>query len=387
VSTPDRPAAVPSVPPAQSQARVRVVLLYGGRSTEHAVSCLSAASAVRAFDQDHYEVVEVGITRDGSWVLGPAAVPALTGPGRPLPEVDPRGREVALRAAPGASGRVVVEAAGTAGVLPGGGSVTAAADVVFPLLHGPFGEDGTVQGLLALAGVPYVGSGVFASAASMDKIHMKRILTAVGLPVGPWREVPPELTGAGLRDLVAPLGLPLFVKPARGGSSVGITRVTDLAGLDAAVATARDCDSRVLVEAAVVGREIECGVLQFPDLGLRASLPAEVLLGEDLDFYDFEAKYLSDAVGLAVPAELTAAQTAAVQELSLAAFRALDCAGLARVDFFLTPDGLVVNEVNTMPGFTPASLFPRMWEASGVAYGELVDVLVRTALVLGPARR
>jgi D-alanine-D-alanine ligase len=265
-------------------------------------------------------------------------------------------------------------------------------DVVFPVLHGTYGEDGTIQGLLEMAGLPYVGSGVFASAASMDKEFTKKLLAAAGLPQGDHVvlrdaagavSADPDLLGDAARER---LGLPVFVKPARAGSSIGITKVTDWAQFPEAVAAAAAVDRKVIVEAAVPGREIECGVLAGRDGGLPdASLPAEIRLRPGTDWYDFAAKYLDDAVDFDVPADLTPEQTAAVQEAARRAYLALDCRGLARVDFFLgtAPDGsdlLVINEVNTMPGFTPISMFPRMWAASGVSYPELVDRLVSTAL-------
>jgi len=246
------------------------------------------------------------------------------------------------------------------------------------VLHGPWGEDGTVQGLLEMAGVPYVGSGVLASAAAMDKAVAKVLLRAAGLPVADAVVVRSGETVDRLA--VAALGLPVFVKPARGGSSIGISRVTDLADLDAALAVAHAADPKVLVEAGLSGREIECGVLAGPS-GPEASVPAEVRVAAGHDFYDFEAKYLEDATELDVPALLPSTVTARLQDMALRAFAALDCEGLARVDFFVTADGAVtVNEVNTMPGFTPSSMYPRMWAASGVDYPALVDRLLQAAL-------
>jgi D-alanine-D-alanine ligase len=273
-------------------------------------------------------------------------------------------------------------------------------DVIFPVLHGPYGEDGTIQGLLEMAGLPYVGSGVFASAASMDKEFTKKLLAAAGLPQGD-HVVLRDADGAVCADPAVlddaareRLGLPVFVKPARAGSSIGITKVSDWAEFPAAVAAAAAVDPKVIVEAALPGREIECGVLAARGVGLpESSLPAEIRLRPGTDWYDFSAKYLDDAVDFDVPADLTPEQTAAVQEAARRAYLALDCRGLARVDFFLgtAPDGsdlLVINEVNTMPGFTPISMFPRMWAATGVSYPELVDRLVSTALSSGtrPAR-
>jgi D-alanine-D-alanine ligase len=255
-------------------------------------------------------------------------------------------------------------------------------DVVFPVLQGVFGAEGTIQGLLEMAGVPYVGSGVFASAAAMDKEYTKKLLAAEGLEVGSYAVVRRRDDVSSL-DL-AHLGLPVFVKPARGGSSVGITKLTDWAGLPDALELAFEHDTKVMVEAAVVGREIECGVLESASGEPEASVPAEIRLVGTHDWYDFEAKYLDEGCEFDVPALLSPELTARLQEAARTAFTALDCAGLARVDFFVTPDEVVtVNEVNTMPGFTPISMFPRMWAASGVEYPELVDRLIAAALRRG----
>jgi D-alanine-D-alanine ligase len=257
-------------------------------------------------------------------------------------------------------------------------------DVVFPVLHGRFGEDGTIQGLLEMAGIPYVGPGVFASAAAMDKEYAKKLLRADGLTVGPF-----EVVRRG--DVVsavdfAHLGTPVFVKPARAGSSVGITKVREWADLPDAIDTAFEHDNKALIEAAVVGREIECGVLEDERGRPEASVPAEIRMVRGHDWYDFEAKYLDDACEFDVPAHLSAELTRAVQDAACRAFTALDCAGLARVDFFVPDDGPIVNEVNTMPGFTPISMFPQMWAASGVDYPALLDRLIAAALRRGPAR-
>jgi D-alanine-D-alanine ligase len=259
-------------------------------------------------------------------------------------------------------------------------------DVVFPVLHGAYGEDGTIQGLLELAGVHYVGSGVFASAAAMDKGHMKALFAAHGLPIGPYVVVRArewEQDAESVRQRVGELGFPVFVKPCRAGSSMGITKVRRFDELDAAVEEARRHDPRVIVEAGIEGREIECGVLERPDAGRpEASVCAEVRVSAEHEFYDFEAKYFVDAgTEFDVPADLPAEVQAQVQRLAVDAFEALGCEGLARVDFFLRPDGSVLlNEVNTMPGFTPASMFPVMWAATGVDYPALVDRLVQVAL-------
>jgi D-alanine-D-alanine ligase len=304
------------------------------------------------------------------------------------------GTAVSLVGDPGGRGLAVLEP--TAAV----GPALTEVDVVFPVLHGAYGEDGTIQGLLEMSGLPYVGSGVFASAASMDKEFTKKLLAAAGLPQGD-HVVLRDASGAVCPDPAVldeaareRLGLPVFVKPSRAGSSIGITKVTDWAQFPDAVATAAAVDPKVIVEASVPGREVECGVLAAPETGLpEASLPAEIRLRAGVDWYDFSAKYLDDSVDFDVPADLTPEQTAAVQEASRRAYLAMDCRGLARVDFFLAtaPDGsdhLVINEVNTMPGFTPISMFPRMWAASGVTYPELVDRLIASALASGarPAR-
>jgi D-alanine-D-alanine ligase len=347
---------------------------------------------IAALDPARYEVVPVGITPDGGWVLAdPDQRLAITD--GVLPEVT-GGTAVSLVGDPAGRGLAVLQP--TAAI----GPALTEVDVVFPVLHGAYGEDGTIQGLLEMAGLPYVGSGVFASAASMDKEFTKKLLAAGGLPQGDHvvlRDADgavcpdPAVLDEATRDR---LGLPVFVKPSRAGSSIGITKVTDWAQFPEAVATAAAVDPKVIVEASVPGREIECGVLAPRGAGLPdASLPAEIRLRPGVDWYDFSAKYLDDSVDFDVPADLTPEQTAAVQAASRRAYLAMDCRGLARVDFFLAtaPDGsdhLVINEVNTMPGFTPISMFPRMWAASGVTYPELVDRLIASALAPGsrPAR-
>ena len=355
-----------------------MAVVFGGRSTEHAISCVSAGSVLAALDRDRYDVVPIGITTDGRWVLAPDDPSALSINDRDLPQVDPRGAALVLAGDPTVKSLVVLDPAASPPEL---GSV----DVVFPLLHGPFGEDGTIQGLLELAGVPYVGSGVFASAAAMDKHHMKQLLKGAGLDVPPDAVVRAgEPTPADVHDL----GVPVFVKPARGGSSIGITRVDDPGDLDAALAEAHRHDPKALVEQAVLGREVECGVLVDGDGVPRASVPAEIRVTGPQPFYDFEAKYLGDSTEFDIPPDLDDETIARVQANAVEAFRALDCEGLARVDFFVCADGrVVINEVNTMPGFTPSSMYPRMWAASGVSYPELVDRLVRDALRRGTGLR
>jgi D-alanine-D-alanine ligase len=351
-----------------------VAVVYGGRSSEHGISVVSAGSVLAALDPERYDVIPIGITPAGAWVLTDADPAALQITGRSLPEVE-KGTSVVLPGDPTGGGLVTLE--------PGEGvQVLGSVDVVFPVLHGRFGEDGTIQGLLEMAGVPYVGPGVFASAAAMDKEFTKKLLHAEGLPVGRYAVV---RRGDPVSALdFAPLGLPVFVKPARSGSSVGISKVTDWADLTDALATAFEHDNKALIEAAVVGREVECGVLEGEDGRPVASVPAEIRLVRGHDWYDFEAKYLDDACEFDIPANLADGVTQRLQDAACRAFTALDCAGLARVDFFVTPDGgLVVNEINTMPGFTPISMFPRMWAASGVDYPTLVDRLIAAALRRG----
>ena len=265
-----------------------------------------------------------------------------------------------------------------------------AVDVVFPVLHGPYGEDGTIQGLLELAGVPYVGAGVLASAAGMDKEFTKKLLVAEGLPIGDHVVLRPRHETVELQDRER-LGLPVFVKPARGGSSIGVSRVTAWDQLPAAIELARRHDPKVIVEAAIPGRELECGVLEFPDGRVEASTVGEIRVagvrGREDAFYDFETKYLDDAAELDVPAKIDDDVADAVRQLAIRAFKAIDCQGLARVDFFLTDDGPVVNEINTMPGFTTISMYPRMWAASGVDYPTLLATMVETALKRGTGLR
>jgi D-alanine-D-alanine ligase len=370
---PDSPAST------TSSRRIRLAVVFGGRSTEHAVSCVSAGSVLAAVDRSRYDVVPIGISHEGRWVLAPDEPEKLAITGDRLPEVEASGASVVLSGDPTHRGLAVHEP----GAVP---RELGEVDVVLPLLHGPYGEDGTLQGLLELAGVPYVGSGVFASAAAMDKGHMKALLQAAGLPVGPYAVVTPrqwEHDRAAVRETVAALGFPVFVKPARAGSSVGISKVHGPDALDEAIELARSHDPRVVVEAALDGREIECGVLAGLDGGpAEASLPAEVVVGGDHEFYDFAAKYLPDeGTELVVPAELPDDVVAEVRDQAVRAFDALGCEGLARVDFFVADGGrVVVNEVNTMPGFTPVSMFPLMWKATGLDYPALVDRLVQTAL-------
>ncbi|OBJ52841.1 D-alanine--D-alanine ligase family protein [Mycobacterium sp. 1423905.2] len=363
---------------------IRVAVVFGGRSNEHAISCVSAGSILRHLDRERFEVVAVGITPEGSWVLTDANPDSLAITGRRLPSVtSDSGTELALPADPRRSGQLV-------SLPPGAGGVLGSVDVVFPVLHGPYGEDGTIQGLLELAGVPYVGAGVLASAAGMDKEFTKKLLVADGLPVGPYAVLRPTRMGLDPEECQR-LGLPVFVKPARGGSSIGVSRVTSWDQLPAAVAEARRHDPKVIVEAAINGRELECGVLEMPDGAIEASTLGEIRVagvrGREDSFYDFATKYLDDAAELDVPAKVDDGTADAVRQMAIRAFKAIDCQGLARVDFFLTDDGPVINEINTMPGFTTISMFPRMWAASGVDYPTLVATMVETALARGVGLR
>jgi D-alanine-D-alanine ligase len=357
--------------------KTRVAVVFGGRSTEHAISCVSAGSILAALDPDEFEAVPVGITRAGQWVLTSGDPDRLAISEGRLPEITSgSGSAVVLPADPTAHGLVVLDPTEGAQVL---GEV----DVVFPALHGAYGEDGTIQGMLEMAGVPYVGANVFASAAAMDKEFTKKLATAAGIPVGPYAVL---RAGQSLsvtdRDR---LGLPVFVKPARAGSSYGISKVTGWDQLDEAVAVARAVDPKVLVERGITGHEVECGVLEGEYGGApEASLLAEVRAADGHDFYDFESKYLDGGCAYDIPAALPERVARQVQEYACQTFTALDCAGLARVDFFVTPElDVYLNEINTMPGFTSTSMFPMMWAATGLEYPKLISRLIRTALRRG----
>ncbi len=386
-----RPGTKPVVrrgPGAVRTRKPRIAVVFGGRSDEHAISCVTAGSVLRAIDPERYDVVPVGITREGRWVLESAdpARLAITSADK-LPEVDPALARVALGGDDGAGDLVVQE--------PGSPTRTlGTVDAVFPLLHGPWGEDGTIQGLLEMAGVRYVGAGVLASAVGMDKHYMKIVLQSHGLPVLPYAVLSVaawERDPAACVETVDSLGYPVFVKPARGGSSIGISKVTARDGLEDAVRRAQQHDPKVLVEvSAEGGREVECGVLQgFGTNPPDTSVVAEISVDDSHEFYDFAAKYLPEEhTRLTVPADLPPAVVARIQELAVLAFAALSVEGLARVDFFVLPDErVVINELNTMPGFTPSSMFPRMWEATGLSYPDLVDRLIQLALHRGTGLR
>ena len=355
--------------------RTRIAVIYGGRSSEHSISCISAGAIRRALDPKRYDVVPIGITRDGGWYLQHSDPHDLRIIDGVLPEVLPNDQPVAFHADP----TMVDELLGSI-------------DVVFPVLHGPYGEDGTVQGLFELAGIPYIGSGVLSSAVTMDKGYMKALLAAVGLGVGPYAVITDQQwrsDEAGCRARIAELGFPLFVKPARAGSSQGITKVHSADQLDAAITEARRHDPRLVIELGIVGvREIECAVMVDGTGIARASRCAEIIVRSGHEFYDFAAKYLEDSADLIVPADIPEAVESRIRELAVVAFDALGCEGLARVDFFLLTDGsVIVNEVNTMPGFTPISMFPRMWDVSGIDYEQLVDSLVADAMRRGNGLR
>jgi D-alanine-D-alanine ligase len=371
------------------QRKIRVAVVFGGRGPEHAVSCMGGGNMLASIDRDKYDVVPVGITPEGNWVLAADDPARLTAAGAELPSV-------AAVARPGAqvvpwAGPGTLEATAP-GHIP---HLLSEVDVVLPVLHGPFGEDGTIQGLLEMAGIRYVGSGVLASALSMDKAYMKMIFKASGLPVGPyvvvrerdWPAADPE--GKRIQDAIAELGWPLFVKPARGGSSIGTSRAARPDELARAIALAREYDPKVLVEAAVAGREIECSVLEGSDGGPPdTSLPGQLLIDGGEEFWDFEAKYLDSASGMAIPAPIPQADIEEIRRLSAEAFTAVSAEGFARVDFFYTPGGqILLNEINTIPGLSPASYFQKMWEASGLPFSQVIDRLLTSALNKRPGLR
>ena len=357
--------------------RIRVAVIFGGRSSEHTISCISAGSILRAIDKSKYEVIPIGITHEGKWVLETTDSERLSIAGGVFPEVDDTRSAVLFTPDPSATHLVVQSE------VP---DVLAQVDVVFPVLHGPWGEDGTIQGLFELAGVPYVGSGVFASAAAMDKAHLKALMRAANIPVGPYEVVTDndwKLNQSEVLARIEKLGFPVFVKPCRAGSSVGISKVKSVNDLTSAIELAREHDPKLIIEASMENtREIECGVLGGKN-GPRASVLAEIIVREGHEFYDFEAKYVDDSVELSVPAKLDADITKRAQDVACAAFTAIDGEGLARVDMFITGDQIVINEINTMPGFTPISMFPRMWNESGMEYPELIDYLISDALRRG----
>lgn len=361
-------------------ARATVVLLFGGRSSEHEISCVTAAGVLSALDSSRYNVIPVGITKSGITVLADDAVRGFSLDAQNMPEVIDNATRIHWPESPQTRSLSVTRADGSVEVL---GDI----DVVFPVLHGTFGEDGTVQGMLELLGLPYVGSGVLASALCMDKHFTKLVLEASGITVSPWRTVHRVHYGtSGARrnelasSVIAELGLPVFVKPSRAGSSVGVSKVHNRDEFDAALDLAFDADSAVLIEQAVSGREVELAVLEGRDGEPRVSAVAGEIVVTDREFYDYEAKYLGAAgVELQCPALLSASELETLRDVAERAFRAVGCEGLARIDFFLTPDGPIINEINTMPGFTPISMFPTLWQHSGMSYEALVTELIERA--------
>jgi len=375
------------------QRKIRVAVVFGGRSAEHAVSCASAGLVLSAIDPSRYDVLPIGIATDGRWVLTSGDPARLALSGGTLPSVESvavTGAEITPRTGPAGGALQVC----TPGQVPRDlGEV----DLVLPLLHGAYGEDGTLQGLLEMTGTRYAGAGVFASAAGMDKEYMKLILAARGLPIGPyvvvrdrdWGPTASEAERKSVLDEIGELGWPVFVKPARGGSSIGTSRAADLDQLEAAIDEARRYDRKVLVEAAIDGVEVECAVLEGVNGGpTEASVPGQVIVDPDSTWYDFEAKYLAENTRMEIPAPIPGPALEQVRALSCAAFDAISCEGLARVDFFYTPAGtIVVNEINTMPGMTPASGFPMMWAATGLPLPQLIDRIIQTALRKRPGLR
>ena len=344
--------------------RLRVGVLFGGRSGEHEVSLVSAASVIRGMDPDKYEPVPIGITKDGHWLVGEGAV-------KMLPEVLKGGRRVMLTADPTEAALVPLDRGAGAQRL----------DVIFPVMHGTFGEDGTIQGMLDLAGLPFVGAGVLGSAIGMDKDVAKRLCQDAGIPVVPWVTVHrwqwEKEPLAVKEEIQKAFPYPVFVKPATLGSSVGMTKVHSADELAPALDLACEYGMKILVEKAVVAREIEVSVLG--NFEPKASVPGEIV--PHREFYDYTAKYLEEGTQLMIPAELKPAQVEKIQELAVKAFRTLELSGMARVDFFLEKKGnkLYLNEVNTIPGFTSISMYPKLWEASGTSFRELIDKLIELA--------
>lgn len=346
--------------------KIVVGILCGGRSSEHEISCISAGGILAAIDRDRYEPVVIGITRTaGRWVQIPDDYPLAIVDGV-LPTVPEDGDEVNTD---------------IHGFSVNGKSLHI--DLIFPMLHGPYGEDGTIQGFCEIANIPYVGSGVLASAVAMDKSFAKPIFAAHGMKVAEGTVITSEQwenNRQGCEILLSGLSYPLFVKPARGGSSRGTTKVKSAAGLGAAIDEAHRFDRKAMVEEAIAGREIECAVLEING-EVKTSNPGEIFIDERFEFYDFEAKYLDDVTRCQVPADLPPVAIQEIKRLAALAFISLGCSGLARVDFFYRPDGqIVIIELNTMPGFTPTSVFPTLWAERGVTYSQIIDELIKGAL-------
>ncbi len=352
----------------------RVAIICGGRSSEHEISCISASGVIAAIDREEFDPILIGISKSGAWILLKDATHFVAGESG-LPSVPENRSNVSF----GSNG-FFADSNESSNVSP---NVSLSVDVVFPLLHGAYGEDGTIQGLLEMLNIPYVGSGVLASSVAMDKTFAKPIYSDFGMNVADgitvhqrdWRE------NKSLEIAkISALGFPIFIKPARSGSSRGTYKVKDASQVESAIDSAHKFDPKAMAEAAIVGREIECAVLEI-DGKPEASVLGEIKVNPPHEFYDFEAKYLDGSTSFEIPANLPASLTERIRSAAVAAFSALGCEGLARVDFFLTEDGkIIINELNTMPGFTPRSVFPMLWEASGKNYSELINQLIKSAL-------
>lgn len=361
----------------------RVLLLFGGRSGEHPISCATAAGFLRAIDRQRWDVLPVGITRDGAWVRVPDQPELFEFRDGKAQEVRADKTRIVMNQSTGRLLEMTYSDA-TATTLKSVEDL-GTVDIVLPLLHGPYGEDGTLQGLFDLAGQKYVGCGVLSSAACMDKHVTKTLLHQAGIAVGRWELVTQaqwDADRAACEARIASLGLPVFVKPCRAGSSLGITRVDSAGQIATAMKEAQNHDPRVIIEAAFPGREIECGVLEMSD-GTYATAPLGEIVVPEGGFYDYESKYFdTEAIGLECPAQIEPLVEAQIRETASRAFEVLACEGLARVDFFYDPNtgAVAINEVNTMPGFTPFSMYPQMWDRAGMAYPELISHLLEVAL-------
>ncbi|HEY3905356.1 MAG TPA: D-alanine--D-alanine ligase family protein [Streptosporangiaceae bacterium] len=377
-----------------TERKLKVAVVFGGKGPEHAISCLGAGNVLSAIDRSKYDVIPIGITTEGSWLEVPDEPARLAITAGELPSVNAIAKPDAHVVPWSYQGDSEVVSSAPGHIPHALGDV----DVVIPVLHGPYGEDGTLQGLLELAGVPYVGAGVLASAVSMDKEYMKLIFAARGLSVGrhvivrerDWPPAPePTARQARVAAELAELGWPLFVKPARGGSSLGTSKASDPGQLAEAIALARQYDPKVIVEAGLTAREVEVAVLQGLDgAPPDTSLPGELRLEGAEEFYDFESKYLSGSSGMLIPAPIPSADLQRIREMAAVAFDAVSAEGLARVDFFYLPDGqILINEINTFPGMSPTSYFQKMWEATGLAFPQVIDRLLATALARRPGLR
>ncbi len=352
---------------------IRLALIYGGASSEHSVSCVTALGVFAAIDKSKYEVIPIGITPSGKFVLNPISTSwKLADSPKVLDGIE------------------VYPALGGGSWKTAAGDDLGVIDIAFPVLHGPNGEDGSIQGLLQLCEVPYVGNGVLASAVAMEKSKAKALFQNAGIAVAEGLVITEKEfdldAQAFLAKCEATFQLPVFVKPSRSGSSVGVSKVKNFVDLESAIVDAFAHDNTVLVETAVIGREVECAVLELPSGELKVSLAGEIVV-TGREFYDYEAKYLDGGADLLVPTSLSDSELGEMHRLAKLAFRALGCSGLARTDFFLTSSGFVITEVNTMPGFTPISMYPSLWQATGVSYPELVDTLIQTGLSQGTQPR